>query len=115
MSKGGPMANALLLAFILATIERLGQFHQVNPAIIAAIVEVESGFNPLAVGDDRSSYGLMQLHIGGAGGGHPPSQLLEIENNLEFGIQYFKRCLEATNYSLPDALSAYNQGIQGWR
>lgn len=59
------------------------------------------------------SYGLMQLHIDGAGHGYAPAQLMDITNNLVAGCGYLKRCLEAFDYDWEQAISAYNQGIQG--
>lgn len=39
-----------------------------DPTTLLATAIVESGLNPNAVGDGGSSYGLFQMHVGGAGG-----------------------------------------------
>lgn len=39
-----------------------------DPYTLLATAMVESGLNPNAVGDGGSSYGLFQMHVGGAGG-----------------------------------------------
>ncbi len=81
--------------------------------LITAIISAESSFNPLAIGDNGDSYGLMQLYLGGAGYGHLPSQLLEIDYNLEVGVAYLRQCIDAYPDELPRAVAAYNRGIDG--
>lgn len=39
-----------------------------DPYTLLATAIVESGLNPRAVGDNGTSYGLYQMHVGGAGG-----------------------------------------------
>jgi len=83
--------------------------------VVMAVIWTESSFRPEAVGDAGRSFGLMQLHLDGAGHGHQPAELLDAASNLRIGCQYLATCLEATSGSLPDAVSCYNQGIAGWR
>lgn len=54
--------------------------------IVGDIVQVESQGNPNAVGDNGSSYGLLQLHYGGQGNGYTEQQLLNPSENLKIGI-----------------------------
>lgn len=49
---------------ILAQARRTGA----DPYTMLATAVVESGLNPQAVGDNGTSYGLYQMHVGGAGG-----------------------------------------------
>jgi hypothetical protein len=70
---------------------------------------------PDQLGRYPHSYGLGQLHVDGAGAGHPPAYLMDITNNLRLSAQFFRACLDATRWEWEDAISAYNQGIQGWR
>ena len=81
--------------------------------LIAALINQESGFNPLAIGDNMRSFGLMQLNLDGAGHGHDPQRLLEIDYNLETGVAYLRRCMDAYPEELPRAIAAYNRGIAG--
>lgn len=108
------IGHNIQLALLLAMVVHKSWERNIDPAIVAAIIRVESNWTPNAIGDDRHSFGLMQLHIQGAGSGHNPSSLLDPETNLDVGLTYLQRCLEATNNDLPATFSAYNQGIQGW-
>lgn len=53
---------------IIEAIQSAAQQYHVNPALMVADARVESGLNPGAVGDNGSSFGLYQNHVGGAGG-----------------------------------------------
>ena len=108
---------------------------QLNPYLIMGIIWQESGWKWNICGDWNSgapdrfpadpywtpnednlyphSFGLMQLHVDGAGGGHTPSELVDINNNINWGCAYLSRCLEAFDQSYRHAISAYNQGIWG--
>lgn len=113
------------------------QAHQLglSPYLVMGIIGAESAFQWDARGDYAQSeasrfpgdwlwlpddeglyahsYGLMQLHIDGAGFGHAPAQLMDISNNLRIGCVYLRRCLIAFDGDWEKAISAYNQGIQG--
>lgn len=54
---------------IMNMIMRIAREEGADPAAMLATSFVESGFNPRAVGDGGTSYGLFQHHVGGAGGG----------------------------------------------
>lgn len=85
-----------------------------SPYLIAGVIQVESAFNLYAIGDAGLSHGLMQLHERGAGAGVPPWQLHTIAWNVRIGASYLATCVQETG-SIPDGVSAYNQGIEGWR
>lgn len=124
---------AMIYVGILTNAHRL----ELSPYLIMGIIWRESTFRWGAQGDfapgdpDRfpddlywrpnaeekfpHSYGLMQLHIDGAGSGHTPGELLDISNNLRWGCDYLRRCLEAFEGDWRRAISAYNQGIAGCR
>jgi hypothetical protein len=53
---------------IINLIYQIAPKYGADPRLMAAVAQVESGFNPGAVGDNGSSYGLFQDHVGGAGG-----------------------------------------------
>src|SRR5437879_9617571 len=52
----------------------------------------ESSYNPNAVGDRGTSYGLTQLHTpGGIGDGHSPVELLDPVQNLAIAMREIQR------------------------
>lgn len=99
---------------ILDLINFYAQAHDVSRSSILAIGIQESGLDPWVIGDQGNSFGLMQLHVRGAGQGYTGAQLLWLPFNIELGCQYYARCVAATT-TREDAISAYNQGIAGWQ
>ena len=82
--------------------------HQVDPAMVRAVIEAESNWNPSAV-SRKGAQGLMQLVPGtaerfGVGDAFNPKQ------NLDGGVRYLRVLLERYNGNLDKALAAYNAG-----
>jgi hypothetical protein len=95
---------------INAHIEEVATQHGVAPKLVAAIVAVESEFNPRAV-SRKGAEGLMQLM--------PATQAyLQVEDpfdprdNIEGGVKHLKRLMRRFHNDLPLALAAYNAGEQ---
>ncbi len=82
--------------------------HNVEPALIKAIIMAESGYNPRAV-SKKGARGLMQLMPNTA-------KALGLEDsfdpthNIHAGVKYFKRLLERFDNDVRLALAAYNAG-----
>lgn len=70
--------------------------HGIPPALISAIIQVESGWDPRAVGDGGTSFGLFQLHIGGQAedafkDGHSIEDLYDPKINTRYAMRYIGR------------------------
>jgi hypothetical protein len=85
------------------------QQSQMDWKLVAALIKVESNFNPTAV-SPKGAQGLMQLM---------PSTQRELgvanpfvpEDNIRAGVQYLKQLLDAFQGDLTLTLAAYNAGI----
>jgi len=82
--------------------------HNLDPALVKAVISTESGWNPLAV-SRKGAVGLMQLipetaQRFGVGNSFDPAQ------NVEGGTMYLKTLLDRYNGDLNKSLAAYNAG-----
>ena len=96
-------------SFYHSLIEKIADQHQVDPALIKAMVKAESSYNPQAL-SSAGAMGLMQLmpttaeELGVSNGFDP-------EENLHGGIRYYKRLLKRYAGDVDLALAAYNAGM----
>ena len=87
--------------------------HQVDPALVKAIIMAESGYNPKAISKSGAK-GLMQLMPGTA-------DALGIEDvfnphqNISGGVRYFKQLMNQFEGDIKLALAAYNAGSKNVR
>ena len=101
-----PMRRGVLPTAFDALIEKYANLHQVEAAIVRAIIQTESAFNPLAL-SRKGAIGLMQLM---------PMTARELgvdpfvpEQNIEGGVRYFSQLLKMFG-GVELALVAYNGG-----
>lgn len=89
-------------------VKEAAEKHHVDPALIRAVIEAESGWNASAV-SRRGAGGLMQLHPATA-------QRLGVQDvfnprqNVDAGARHLRTLLERYNGNLDFALAAYNAG-----
>ncbi len=89
-------------------IKNLSEQHQVDLALIKAVIRTESDFNPNATSRKGAS-GLMQL-MPKTAAHYGVSDLYSPEQNLDAGIRYLRDLLDRYDNRLHLALAAYNAG-----
>lgn len=99
------------------TIRYHAQTYQLDPLLVAAVINVESKFDPRAE-SQKGAKGLMQLLDDTAVWGaeiigiadFSPSQAFEPEINIQIGSWYLAKLLTQYGGNTPTALAAYNGG-----
>lgn len=96
----------------LDTIQRAAQKYGVDPKLVSAVAEVESGFNPNAV-SSAGAVGIMQLmpETAASLGVNP----YDAQQNIEGGVHYLRQLMDAFPGDLRRAVAAYNAGPQAVR
>ena len=96
------------LAEIMEQIDAVAARHHVSPRLVAAIIAVESEFNPRAV-SRRGAQGLMQLMPATAA--HLDVQdSFDTRENIEGGVKHLRVLMDRYHNDLPVVLAAYNAG-----
>ena len=89
-------------------IQRVASDHDVDPALVKAMVQAESAFDPLAVSEDGAR-GLMQLLPETAA----RFRVRDLHNpylNLQAGVRYLRSLLDEFGGDVRLAVAAYNAG-----
>ena len=96
----------------LARINRASKRHMVSEALLAAVLRVESNFNPNAV-SPKGAQGAMQI-MPATGRALGLKDFFDPEENLDAGARYLAALL--LEFSRPElALAAYNAGPEAVR
>jgi len=93
---------------IRAIILDVADRHDMDGALILAIVMAESGYDPLAV-SERGARGLMQL-MPRTAEALGVNDIFDPEENIDGGVRYFKALLSQFQGDITLALAAYNAG-----
>ncbi|MBR2240819.1 MAG: transglycosylase SLT domain-containing protein [Clostridia bacterium] len=98
-------------------VEKYATIYNLPPALVMAVISQESAFNPFAKRYENKydcySYGLMQiLYVTAKDLGYKgePEELLNINNNLNYGCKYLAKQYKRYNQNLTDTISSYNAG-----
>jgi len=94
-----------------ALIQSSAQAFNLDPALIGAIIYVESTGNANAVGDNGKSFGLMQIQYGTAvdmGYQGTPEGLLKPSSSIFFGSKYLRHQIDRWGDEM--GVLAYNTG-----
>lgn len=107
-----------------AAIQESATRHEINPYLVAAIIEAESDWRP-AIVSDAGAIGLMQVlpqtaeelsREGLVDPEYDPGDLADPRVNIEFGTAYLRYLVERY-HEIETAVAAYNAGIgrvDGW-
>lgn len=91
-----------------ALIESVASAHQVEPALVKAIVQAESAFDPNAI-SRSGALGLMQV-LPATASRFSIEDLSDPHQNLLAGVQYLKYLIELFDGNITMAVAAYNAG-----
>ena len=99
--------------FFHPIIVQVADHHELDPALIKAIIMAESGYNPRAV-SKKGARGLMQL-MPGTAEALGVEDSFNPEQNIRGGVKYFKQLVNQFQGDVTLALAAYNAGSKNVR
>ncbi len=89
-------------------VKEAAERHSVDPALVRAVIETESNWNPSAY-SRKGAGGLMQL-IPTTAQRYGANDVFNPQQNIDAGVRHLKGLLERYNGNLELALAAYNAG-----
>jgi len=89
-------------------IERISAAHGVAPALVRAVIQTESNYNPRAV-SPKGAQGLMQL-MPATAQRYGVTDAFDPEQNIQAGVRYLAELMVMFKNNLTLALAAYNAG-----
>jgi soluble lytic murein transglycosylase-like protein len=89
-------------------IERYAAKYRIDPALVRAVIQVESDFN-IACVSSKGARGLMQL-MPGTARRFGVAKMHDAEQNIHGGVKYLAYLTRLFPNDLPRALAAYNAG-----
>jgi len=92
----------------LPLVEKAAREHQVDRALLSAVITVESGFDPNAV-SSKGAVGLMQL-MPATARRYGITNLYDPAQNIQGGAKYLRYLMQKFNNDLSLTLAAYNAG-----
>jgi soluble lytic murein transglycosylase-like protein len=95
-------------ADVVAIVERAARRHGLDPALVLAVVSVESAFKPQAV-STKGAQGLMQL-MPRTAASLGVENAFDPEQNVDAGVRHLESLVRLYDGNLTRALAAYNAG-----
>jgi soluble lytic murein transglycosylase-like protein len=89
-------------------VKEAAERHQVDPALVRAVIQTESAWNPQAV-SPKGAQGLMQL-MPATADQHGVNDAFDPRQNVNAGVRHLRMLLEKYSGDLDLALAAYNAG-----
>jgi soluble lytic murein transglycosylase-like protein len=89
-------------------IDSVARRQSVDPALVRAVIEVESRFNPMAI-SSKGAVGVMQL-MPETARRYQVADRRNASQNIEGGVAYLRDLLARFEGNVPLALAAYNAG-----
>jgi soluble lytic murein transglycosylase-like protein len=102
------VASAPAGSDIVGLVEQAARRHGLDPALVLAVVSVESGFKPQAV-SPKGAQGLMQL-MPRTAASLGVEDALDPEQNVDAGVRHLESLVRLYGGDLTRALAAYNAG-----
>jgi hypothetical protein len=107
-SIGNSRSSAEREKHLSALIETIAREHGVDPALVRAVIRVESDFHPSAV-SPAGAKGLMQL-MPATAAHYGVQDIFDVEQNIRGGVRFLRHLKERYGDSLRLVLAAYNAG-----
>ena len=89
-------------------IDQYADQFDVDPLLIKAVIQVESGYNPATI-SHKGARGLMQL-MPDTANRFAVTRIHDPEENIRGGVEYLSMLLRMFSFDLKRALAAYNAG-----